>query len=376
MAEGTRPRRGRRILLACVIAFLAGLAGVELVFRWMLFNGHGAEGPGAKLRHAAYYADPASDDDFWKLFYRLDGLQPPVPDEAYHPELGWVSADIDSKTLRHVAAGQLRGRRPVLLYGDSFARCMGKRADCFEVLLALTEWNDRCFLLNHGVQGYGLDQVHLLVERTVDAYLAEKPVVVIGIQVDDALDRTILAMRGWPKPRFTLRDDELVPEFSPVPRMDDYLRDHPVTFPSYVWRYLQFGTRRVPRSWRDWLRGEDRIRERKRTISRHLLAAIHEGLERRGVEHFFLLFYGEDFVDGSRPPDWREALLLDWFRENAVPYTSARRAILEDAARSGRKVADYYDHVDEHARGHLLPAGNRAALQALIAGLEGRFETP
>lgn len=376
MARGQRSRRGRRILWTALLAFLGGLLAVESSFRWLLFGGGGAESLGASLRHAAFFADSSSDDDFWKLFMELDRLQPPMPDDSFHPELGWVSADIDAATLRHVAAEELRGRRPVLLYGDSFARCMGEREDCFEKLLGLSDLGDRYFLLNHGVQGYGLDQIHLLIDRTVDGFLAEKPVVVIALQVDDTLDRTILAIRGWPKPRLTIRDDQLVPEFSPVPRMEAYLRENPVTFPSYVWRYLQFGAELVPLGWRAWLRDEIRIAERKQTISRRILAAIHAGLERRGVEHFFLLFYGEPYLDGSKAPDWRETSLLDFFRGSSVPFTSARRAILEDAAKSGRSISDYFGHGEPASRGHLLPDGNRAAFRALRDGIEGRFEPP
>ena len=375
--ERTRRSRGRRrILWSSLLALVGGLLAVELCFRWLLFGGGAAERMGAELRHAVYFADSTSDDDFWKLFVRLDRAQPPMPDHAYHPDLGWVSADLDAATLRHAEESGLRGRRPVLLYGDSFARCMGPREECFEALLERSDLGERYGLLNHGVQGYGLDQVHLLVDRTVDRYLDRRPVVVIALQVDDALDRTVLAIRGWPKPRFEIRGDDLVPEFAPVPRMEAYLREHPVDFPSYAWRYLQFGAGLVPLRSRAWLRDEPSIAERKQTISRGILRAMQAGLERRGVEHFFLLFYGESYVDGSRAQDWRETLLLDFLRENSVPFTSARRAILADASRSGRPVSDYFDHGKSASRGHLLPEGNRAAFQALRDGIEGRFDPP
>ena len=376
MARRQRSRAGRRILWSSLLALVGGLLAVELSFRWLLFGGDGAEKLGADLRHAAYFADSTSDDDFWKLFVELDHGQAPMPDHAYHPELGWVSADLDAGTLRHVAAADLRGRRPVLLYGDSFARCMGAREDCFESLLEHSDLADRFGLLNHGVQGYGLDQIHLLIDRTIDRYLDQKPVVVIALQVDDSLDRTVLAIRGWPKPRLAIRGDELVPEFSPVPRLEAYLRDHPVSFPSYAWRYLQFGTGLVPLRGRAWLRDEPAIAEHKQQISRRILQAIHAGLERRGVEHFFLLFYGESYVDGSRAPDWREGVLLEFLGTGPVPFTSARRAIVEDAARSGRPVSDYFDHGEGASHGHLDPAGNRAAFQALHDGIEGRFDRP
>jgi hypothetical protein len=376
MTRAPRSRGGRRILWISVLAFLSGIVAVELAFRWLLFGGGIAESLGRNLRHASYFADSASDDDFWKLFVELDRLQEPMSDASYHPELGWVSADLDSATLRHAGAAALQGRRPVLLFGDSYARCMGEREDCFEGLLGRSDLGHRYLLLNHGVQGYGLDQTHLLIERTIDRYLSERPVVVVALQVDDSIDRTILAIRGWPKPRLELRDGQLVPEFEPVPRMDAYLRENPVTFPSYAWRYLQFGTTLLPIGCRSWIRDELGIRERKEAISRNILEAIHAGLERRGVEHFFLLFYGEPYVDGSQALDWRDSALRAFFRERSVPFTSARRTILENAAKSGRPISDYYSQNDDSRRGHFRPEGNRAAFQALRDGIEGRFDPP
>jgi len=158
--------------------------------------------------------------------------------------------------------------------------------------------------------------------------------------------------------------------------MEAYLRENPVTFPSYAWRYLQFGAGMVPLRWRARIRDEAGIVEHKQAISRGILQAIHDGLERRGVEHFFLLFCGEAYVDGSKPLDWRETLLVDFLRQNSVPFTSARRAILEDAASSGRTVPEYFEHTDPTKRGHLSAIGNRSAFRALRDGIEGRFEPP
>jgi hypothetical protein len=94
------------------------------------------------------------------------------------------------------------------------------------------------------------------------------------------------------------------------------------------------------------------------------------------VGGLLLLFYSEPYVDGSRARDWRETVLFEFLRESSVPFTSARRAILEDAARSGRPVSEYLDHGGTESRGHLLPDGNRAAFQALRDGIEGRFDPP
>jgi hypothetical protein len=355
---------------------MGGLALVELGFRWLLFGTGTAERLGGSLRHAAYYADPASEDDFWKLFLLLDRTQPPVPAKTYHPELGWVSQDIDSATLAHSDADRVGARRPVLLYGDSFARCMGEREDCFESLLERTDLTDRYFVLNHGVQGFGLDQIHLLIDRTVDRYLPQRPVVVVALQLDDALDRTVLSMRGWPKPRLRVAGDALVIEQTPIPSIEQYVSERPLHVFSYALRYLVHGAHVLPRRTAAWIADEFARTEEKQAIDRSILAALVDGLRRRQCEFFVLLFYGEPYLSGAKAPDWREALVLDFCRERSVPFVSAGRALLDDAARTGHPIADYFDHAERESRGHFLPLGNAAAFEALRDGIEGRFDRP
>jgi hypothetical protein len=374
VSSATDLARKRIFVCVCVAGLMGGLGLVELGFRWMLFGTGAAERVGGNLRHAVYYADPASEDDFWKLFLVLDRTQPPVPAKAYHPELGWVSQDLDAATLAHSAAGQVGTRRPVLLYGDSFARCMGDREDCFESLLAGSDLSDRYFLLNHGVQGFGLDQIHLLIDRTVDRYLEQRPVVVVALQIDDSLDRTVLSLRGWPKPRLRVVGDALVIEQTPIPSIEQYLAERPLHIFSYGLRYLVHGAHVLPRRTAAWIADGFARTEEKQALDRSILAALVDGLRRRQCEFFLLLFYGEPYLSGAKAPDWREALLLDFCRGHSVPLVSARRAVLEDSARSGRPIADYFDQTERESRGHFLPLGNAAAFRALRDGIEGRFE--
>ena len=93
---------------------LACLAGAEAPFRTILFSDIPQ---GARFRRAHFYANSFSEDAYWLLHRRFAS----EPFEYTHPLLGWIGA-FDGEDLRHAHADSLLDRRPVLLYGDSFAR--------------------------------------------------------------------------------------------------------------------------------------------------------------------------------------------------------------------------------------------------------------
>src|SRR5690606_21886828 len=163
---------------------------------------------GWRLRRAGIYADAQSDDDYWKLEHGL--RRPGERDSFVHRDakLGWLDPRLAPGSYAHVGEGDLRGRRPVLLYGDSFAACTTAAADCWEGLLERDpELGATHVLLNHGTAAFGLDQILLLVRASLPRWRGRDPLVVVGIFVEDALDRSLLAFRGCPKPRFELDAD-------------------------------------------------------------------------------------------------------------------------------------------------------------------------
>src|SRR6185369_16736756 len=130
-------------------------------------------------------------------------------------------------------------------------------------------------------QGYGLDQIWLLLDRTVDRYLERKPVVVVAIQVDDCLDRTIFTFHGWPKPRLRIAGDALETENLPVPSLEEYLAHNPVGIRSYAWNYLVYGQRAGPEAFTRWVQGQRAADERKQVLARRILEQMVDSLERR-----------------------------------------------------------------------------------------------
>ena len=147
-----------------------------------------------KLKNPALYADYFSDDDYWKLYYVFDGQY--KPPENPHPLLGWIH-DFSRTTYLHNKSKYLDSKRPVLLYGDSFAACV-QDVECFQDILNKDyEFSKEHYLLNYGVGGYGVGQIFLLMQNSFRLY--EDPFVIISIMTGD-LDRSILSVNTAQKP--------------------------------------------------------------------------------------------------------------------------------------------------------------------------------
>jgi len=147
--SGVRSSRRRRLLVS-IAALCGGVLLAEGAPRWRLFSdwapavrlGHG-------LRNPEHYLPKESLEDFEKLRVRMipsgERWCPGLP----HPELGWVRRNLDPASLRHPDEAQLRGRRPVLLYGSSFATNDDPDAPSYEALVEGTELGQRFFVLNY-----------------------------------------------------------------------------------------------------------------------------------------------------------------------------------------------------------------------------------
>jgi hypothetical protein len=131
----------------------------------------------------------------------LTGKPGPLSEDVAHPTLGWIDTAFDGASFEPRAAPELAGRRPVLLFGDSFIRCMTNKANCFQGWMERSAWDATHQAYNYGVRGYGIDQIAMLARATLPRWRGTDPLVVIGIYMDDDLDRAWLDFRGWPKPR-------------------------------------------------------------------------------------------------------------------------------------------------------------------------------
>ncbi len=368
-------RRAKKRLAASFVALALGCAALEVGVRCVLFSESAwIRGLGLPLRRATLYADYQSDDDYWKLSQLISHDPGPVPPLSYQPLVGWVSDSIDKRSLEPIDAAAVGERRPVLLFGDSFAYCATSRDECFGALLDQSQFGSTHALVNYGVRGYGIDQVYLLLRATIDRWVEKKPIVVIGVCLDDTFDRVVLHIRGWPKPRLHVDGDRLVGSEARVPGLDALLRDDPPHIVSYAWRAIARHARWLPASWRGAGREAETTLE-KRELSERILAEIHALLVARGLEHFVWLYQGREYVHGSTDLDWRESFAREALERVGLDYVSSKSAILEDRWLSDRRADDYFSSRGK-LRDHYLALGNQVAFRALLEGLQREFERP
>lgn len=372
-AGAARGRRARRWLAAAGSA-LAGLLLAELGLRWLLFGESAlAARLGGHLRQASFYSDPGAEGDYWRLHRRWISDAERDTFVVRDERLGWLDPTIAPRTYDHVDRARLDGRRPVLLFGDSFAACVLPDEVCWQALLERSPLGEEYCLINYGVPSYGLDQSYLLMERALERWEGQDPVVVLSLLVDDDVDRCLLDFRGCAKPTLALEEGELVPTFPGAAPIDAWLDEHPARIRSYVWRL-------VSREWSflpSWLRAprgdEPELVARKRALGAAILRAAHRELEARGVEHWFLLFHAPASARRDWPYGWREELVTDALEGCGARWVSSRAALRADHAATGREEERYFLRGDSF-RGHLSAEGNEAVFPAIAAGLAGRFE--
>jgi hypothetical protein len=156
------------------------------------------------------------EEVYWKSMF-LKQMQarnniPMSQGEYLHDrELGWIPRKnvvvryrgTNSKiTLNNSGARSLEeyvpdpGRFRVLIVGDSLT--YGSEADDHEVWpTILQSLNENIQVFNFAVGGYGIDQMYLMLERTIHDF---KPDLVIFAYVSDSLHRSMLKFRGFRKP--------------------------------------------------------------------------------------------------------------------------------------------------------------------------------
>jgi hypothetical protein len=321
---------GRKILLGAFFVALS-LGTAELTLRALLIIDTPIL---TRFRHPGLYADYFSDDDYWILRYVFKRRGPPPKDP--HPVLGWVGT-FDRKTYRHDQSAEIAGRRPVLMYGDSFTKCANSEKCFQDILNADDEFARDHVLLNYGVGGYGLGQIYLLLKNSLDLY--QNPIAVVGFMTLD-LDRSFLSVRTGQKPRFVAEDGQL--ELTNVPiEADpaDWFEAHPPTLRSYVAAALKQQARaHFPTLMRD-----ADVEARKMEVNRLILTAIEEELQSRGLDRIYVVFHanweGVSTLDAST--NWRDRFLRKFFEDRAIPFVWSKEIVQRDHVARSASWEDY-----------------------------------
>jgi len=348
-----------------LLALLGGPLLVEGAVRVLVFHPSELAGRlGADLRDPRRFAAPMEDADYWKLQHLLARDDGHIPGSVPHPELGWVRPQLDPDTLRHrhTPDGRHWRQRPILLYGASFAGCKVPKDGCFEGLLAASPLGPHWRLFNYGTSGHGAGQALLLLQRSIDHYTEQRPVVLIGLVIGSDFDRATLPFRGRPKPYYELVDDELVLRPLGTDDIEAYLDRHPIEVRSYAWNLLIHGTDLLPRGLASKLRGLEDSRRRKGQLWRHLVSRFKDELEARELQYAFLLFNREEVVLSDDAMSWRDPFLYQAMEDLEVPYLSAKSIMRRAAERLGADVRDFF----QPGNGHPTALGNQVVLEAVM----------
>ena len=369
-------RQSRRRLRVVLVCLVLGLILPEVIIRWVLFSPTvWAREMGADIRRAHYFADPDLEEAYWHLRWTLDDSPAKHQGPSHDQRLGWVNSRFDPESREHLAQDELPGRRPVLMYGASFVDCMTKRRHCFERLMRNSELGPEHCLRNYGVGGYGIDQVLLLMQDSIDHYAEDDPVVVFGIVLDSDLERSVLGFRAWPKPRLRLTGGDLV---GPEPVFDGgsgaYVAEEGIGITSYAWRYLLHHDRMTNQEgWKDLLRGTEAKRAEQDDLIDAILFAMRDECESRGLDYFFLFFTSPRSLPPHEVPP-QEERLTRLFLEEGVPFVHVRPYIMR-AAEAYEEGLDALFIPAGPAQHHPNAEGNRVIFEALRDGIEGRFTT-
>jgi hypothetical protein len=115
----------------------------------------------------------------------------------------------------------LPDRYQVLIVGDSFT--FGDSLDDKDTWPYLLEQRDpRLNVLNMAGTGYGIDQMYLTLQESIGQY---RPQLVIAAFISDDLGRSLLTFRDFKKPRFVLRNNELVLTNTPIGTPEEVYRE-------------------------------------------------------------------------------------------------------------------------------------------------------
>lgn len=371
-----RLHRLRNALVALLVGAAAALAAGELLLRYAVTHPTSLGAFGRRIRQPQNFADGDSDDDYWKLFY---GWQDPAKvGDAEHPDpvIGWAGSYVTAGTYEHVNERLIHGRQLVILYGDSYSQCNTPPEECFQSLLEESEFGRDYCLLNYGVGGYGLDQIYLLLERSIDRFADRDPIVIVGMLPESDLDRSVLSFRDWPKPRLDVVDGELVPRGPVTTDARKYLAEHPVSIRSYLWRYFLFNPTRFLMRVRTRLQDTAPIIREKKALCRKILEEIERSLARRHLRHFFLFFHAEPAALHTWEVfRWQDELVHDVCRELAIPCVDTRDYLAFASDRNADRCAKLYGQSGREY-GHHNAAGNLVCFEAIRSGLRGEFDVP
>lgn len=351
--------------VALVVAFAILL--FEGTVRFLLFADIARDWPIAKSLREPWRFASVREQLYWYLQDRN------IPDERrseapnFDPEIGWLGTNV-TREHGHVDEANVGERQLVLLYGDSYAQCTTSPGDCFEGLLNDSPLGRSTALLNFGVGGFGLDQIGLLAEASLPRYLDRDPIVVVGILVDDDLDRCTLDFRGWPKPRYELVDGALVSSGSVAPTTAEHWQRRSPAPLSWAWRLCSRAATSQTSS-PDARTADLEYEAEVEALAAAWLERLDSRLVAAKVRRFYVLFEHSEALRMPEKLRWRKDCVVRTLDRLGAPWVATTPFLVEAAAREGGVLTEFFGQVGRNV-GHFNPRGNQLAFRALLDGLE------
>lgn len=349
---GQRPWVGNLNLLVWTVVL-----GIPLIGEATIRVGIALKIP--RLRDPGLYANYYTDDDYWILQQRWDPLSRHAPPENVHSLLGWSQESISGSNphgLNPIPRQRMSSSEPKLyFFGDSFVP--GVADSAYELPEYLDARLPGIEVVDLSVRGFGLDQIYLMFD-TMREEIAGSPVLV-GILVDEDLDRTAQSMRTTQKPFFLPGSDgSLSLRGVPIDRdQEGFFRTRALRRKSFLVSLVRarFGT-------------DFRIEHKKR-ISRALLERFVAMADSVKSELVFVLFH---MRPGLRRELWQAAFLDSVLTRAGRNVFDTKPVLLEFLARSGTQLDSLYKTGD----GHHNNLGNQVIGDALLAMVHARGLIP
>jgi hypothetical protein len=292
----------------------------EYIFRKALFTSDNNKAFD-KYRQHFLYAD-TWDENYWKLAQIWKIIKP----IKTHPFLGWNFKGW-KQTLFHSEVQNLNGKRPVLLYGDSFAQCVEGTTPFETFLNHDSAFTENYHFINYGTGAYGVDQIYTMFKCTFMHY--NNPVVIFSFLTDD-LVRSCLYFREGQKPVYHVQDDgSLKLDTSRyILSNESYIMKYPPQITSYLWRkFLYSNVNFLPKKITQYLTGEATNRKKVIDLNQKIITDVIRLLRESKTDFIFLVFQEKEDYQFKEKDNWRVNFIRKILNENHVQYIWAEDLI-------------------------------------------------
>ncbi len=156
------------------------------------------------------------------------------------------------------------------------------------------------YLLNYGVGGYGVDQIYLLFQKSINLY--DNPFVVFSFMIED-LDRSNLSVREGQKPFFQIVNGELELQGIPINTdRDVFYEKNPPHIRSYLWNKFLYLKRDLLVNLRVYLRGDSEKRNKTIILNEMILSKLIMELRKHNTDFVFLIFHPRYSLEDKPDP--------------------------------------------------------------------------